>query len=735
MPIQTYTEIINKREAEYVTTLSYEDFFKYFPRDVKDSENGCDFKPPPNEVYFKMINNYLKLMMRNNFKKEFNYQPNENKPNGRINAKCSISLQRMHKPLRHFLTNGLYRDYDMKNAHPTILLKMCEAEGLPTMYQKNYIENRDKLLKENNTDKRTILIKLNSDNARANGSWNKELKGLLNEWNNVKKYFHKQNEDKYIQTNQKNPISSIINKMMCHKENEILQQALPDADYIVPLFDGFMTNKEIDITTLPNEICSWDEKPIDTDVKVPDEFIFVPEAEVVKENGYEDMKEEFEKKHAKIINKSVFVMVNDDELIFKTKADLIVSYEHLFYRKWVMELSREDGGYYVKAGFIKDWFKDPDIRIYDDIECFPNVDKCPDNILNTWTGFAVERMNSCEINEEHIEVFKKHILILCDNDAKQQTILLNWIAHIFQHPDAKSFNPVLISAEGCGKGTLLKIISRLCGRRKVLETADPLEYVFGKFNDTMTDTFVVNINECRKKDMIEVIEKLKELIADPTLWIQGKGVKKFSMTSHHRFITTTNNEDPIPTKEGDRRNHIIRASDELKGDIKYFKDINKLIEDDEFIYSIYLYLMNLPDVPRVFDVEHFPKTEYQEELKEASKDYAVLWLEDFVRDCLDDKDIKDKSNHRLSSQEVFSIYRQFSESNKLKCERNIISFMKHLSLMKMDGIEKVTGSKGMRMTKFDLNVLAKKFMIGCQIDAQKLDNKEDDDEEDDDDEC
>jgi len=413
----------------------------------------------------------------------------------------------------------------------------------------------------------------------------------------------------------------------------------------------------------------------------------------------------------------VFVMVNDDELIFKTKADLIVSYEHLFYRKWVMELSREDGGYYVKAGFIKDWFKDPDIRIYDDIECFPNVDKCPDNILNTWTGFAVERMNSCEINEEHIEVFKKHILILCDNDAKQQTILLNWIAHIFQHPDAKSFNPVLISAEGCGKGTLLKIISRLCGRRKVLETADPLEYVFGKFNDTMTDTFVVNINECRKKDMIEVIEKLKELIADPTLWIQGKGVKKFSMTSHHRFITTTNNEDPIPTKEGDRRNHIIRASDELKGDIKYFKDINKLIEDDEFIYSIYLYLMNLPDVPRVFDVEHFTKTKYQEELKEASKDYAVLWLEEFVRNSLDDDDIKDKSNHMLTSQEVFSSYRQFNDSSKLKCERNIVSFMKHLSLMKMDGIDKVKGAKGLRMTKFDLNVLAKKLFIGCLFDV------------------
>jgi len=710
----TYTEIINQREAEFVTTLSYEDFFKYFPRDVNDSENGCDFKPPVNDVYFKMINEYLNTMMKNNFKKQFNYQPNENTPNGRINAKCSISLQRIHKPLRHFLTKGLYHDYDMKNAHPTILFKMCESEGLSTLYQKNYIENRDKILKENNTDKRTMLIKLNSDNARGNGSWGKELKGLINEWNSAKKYFYEQNQTKYIQTNQKNPISSIINKMMCEKENEILKQALPDADYIVPMFDGFMTNKEIDITTLPNKICLWDEKPIDTDIKVPDDFVFVPKAEVVKEKSYEDMKEAFEKKHAKIINMSVFVMVNDDAIIFKTKADMLVSYEHLSYMKWI---EKDDSGYYKKVGFIKEWFKDENIKMYDDIECFPDVKKCPDNILNTWTGFAVERMSPCEMNEEHVDAFKKHVLILCDNDVEQQTLILKWTAHMFQHPDAKSFNPVLISKEGCGKGTLLKIISRLCGKKKVLETAKPLEYVFGRFNDNMVDSYVVNINECKKKDMIEVVEEMKALVADSALWVQAKGGKKFCMTSYHKFITFTNSEDPIPTKNGDRRNHIIRSSDELKGNIEYFKYMNKLIEDDEFIYSIYLYLMNLPDVPRVFDVEHFTKTKYQEELKEASKDYAVLWLEEFVRNSLDDDDIKDKSNHMLTSQEVFSSYRQFNDSSKLKCERNIVSFMKHLSLMKMDGIDKVKGAKGLRMTKFDLNVLAKKLFIGCLFDV------------------
>ena len=501
---------------------------------------------------------------------------------------------------------------------------------------------------------------------------------------------------------------------MCEVENSILQDVLvefPD-NYIVPCFDGLLINENLDVDSFPDDVCKWTEKPIETDIAVPDDFTFVQEAEVVKEYSYEDMKELFEKKHAKILNKSMFVMITENELIFKTKADLIISYEHLSFKKW-----NENEGKYKKICFIKDWFKDESILTYDDIGCFPDVGKCPINIFNTWTGFAVEKMKPSEINEEYVEAFKKHILILCDNNEEQQNILLSWIAHIFQHPDAKSLNPVLISGEGAGKGTLLKIISRLCGRSKVLETANPLEYVFGKFNDTMTDAIVVNINECSKKDMIQVVEQLKELVSDPTLWIQGKGVKKFSMNSHHRFITTTNNEDPIPTKNGDRRNHIIRASDELKGSTEYFTNFNKMIETNEFIYSVYQYLLNLPDVPRNFDVVGFPQTEYQEELKEASKDYAVLWLETFVRDNIEDDDITDKTQYKLKSQDVFSSYKSFCNENSLTCGRNVISFMKHLNLMKIQGITKCMGSKGVRLTCFDLKFLAKNLLIGCQIDV------------------
>lgn len=709
MPIQTYTEIINPKEAEYVSTLSYEDFFKCFPEEVNgnDGEWNLDDK----KEYFKLVKKYIYTQIKNNFKLEINYKPSDKNPTGRIYAKCPMALQRIHKPLREFLTKGLYQDYDMINCHFVIFKHLCEGENLSTFWINNYIQNRTKILEDNKANKSHILAKLNSDNARCSAEWNKELKGLIKECNNNKKVLYKKFIDDFEKTNKKNPISSIINKKMCEIENNILQQVItefPD-NYIVPCFDGFLINEPLEVNSLPDEICKWTEKPIQTNVVVPDDFTFVAEAEVVKEQEYESMKELFEERHAKILNKSMFVMRADDELIFKTKADLIISYEHLNFKKWSDSEQK-----YKKTCFIKEWFKDETIKTYDDVSCYPDANFCPPNIFNTWTGFAVEKLEPCKINDEYVEVFKKHILILCDNDEEQQKILLWWMAHIFQYPDYKSFNPVLISAEGAGKGTLLKIISRLCGRSKVLETADPLEYVFGRFNDMMTDAIVVNINECCKKDMIQVVEKLKELVTDPTLCIQGKGIKKFSMPSYHRFITTTNNEDPIPTKDGDRRNHIIRASDELKGNIQYFTHINKLIETDEFIYSVYQYLLSLPDVPRKFIVEQFPQTEYQEELKEAAKDYALLWLEAFVGENIEDENIVNKTEYILNSRDVYESFKTFCDENGFKCERNTISFMKHLNLMKIQGITK-RKSNGMRMTCFDLKLLAKNLLIGCQL--------------------
>ncbi len=700
-----YTEIINKREAEYVTTLSYQDFFKCFPPD----KNGVEWKVADMKEYHKCVIQYLKTMIKNNFEMKINYKASDNNPSGRVHAKSSVSLQRIHKPLRAFLTKGLYRDYDMKNAHPTILLKMCEAEGLATMFQKHYIENRDKILKANNVDKKTMLIKLNSDSARANGKWCAGLRGLVDEWNNVKMHFYNLKKAEYKDTNAKNPISSIINKMLCEKENEILQKAIPDAEYIVPMYDGFLCNKQLDIATLPNEICLWDEKPIETDVKVPDDFVFVPQAEVVKESSYADMKEVFEKTHAKIVSKSLFVMIIKDIIYFKTKTDLIVSYEHLSYSKWV---EKDEGGYYKKVCFIKEWLKDEDMRKFETMDCYPDVMKCPDDVFNLWTPFVCEKYSCSNVSPIQkcfvIEAFRKHVLILCDNKKEFQDIIVQFIAHIFQYPDIQpDLVPYFISLEGAGKGTLIRFIERMMGFNKMLSTSSPSKDCFGPHNELMQDAFFVELKEVKKGEMLGIKNEYKSLVTDGKININPKFYKPYAMKCYARLIGASNNEDAVPTSGSDRRNIILKCSDELIGNRKYIKMINKIIDNDSYIRVIYEYLLKVKNVPKKFDTAGLPKTEYHKILVEASEDYAMSWFKQFIIDCKYDPNINDM--YRIKSSDLFKNYRSYVDDKLIKCDKNYLSFMKHFNIMDIDGVT-TTHSKGKSYKKIDIKLLFKKLI-------------------------
>jgi phage/plasmid-associated DNA primase len=111
-----------------------------------------------------------------------------------------------------------------------------------------------------------------------------------------------------------------------------------------------------------------------------------------------------------------------------------------------------------------------------------------------------------------------------------------------------------------GKGTLIKLLTLLMGANKVLETTKPNRDVWGDFNGMMATSYLVNLNELSKKDTIDNIEQIKGLITDASFTINTKGINQYKIISYHRFIITTNSDNPIETKEDERRNAIIRSS-------------------------------------------------------------------------------------------------------------------------------------------------------------------------------
>ena len=69
-------------------------------------------------------------------------------------------------------------------------------------------------------------------------------------------------------------------------------------------------------------------------------------------------------------------------------------------------------------------------------------------------------------------------------------------------------------------------------------------------------------------------------------------MSQFETKSYHRFILTTNNEEPINTASGDRRFFFVRSSDELIGNKAYFEKFNELLESVPLVKHSYEYFKN-----------------------------------------------------------------------------------------------------------------------------------------------
>jgi hypothetical protein len=181
---------------------------------------------------------------------------------GRLFAVKQLSLQNITRRIRHTITNDIYNDYDIKNAHPTIFLQYCEKRKYKCDELKSFVSNRDNYLKDlmdlekisKDEAKRKLLSLINGGKVESNVKWFKNLK---NEINILHQILQNDKENEHVlttikETKKYNIAGSLFNHIICEIENNILMACI---DYlksekisiknIVLCFDGFMIKKEI----------------------------------------------------------------------------------------------------------------------------------------------------------------------------------------------------------------------------------------------------------------------------------------------------------------------------------------------------------------------------------------------------------------------------------------------------------------------------------------------------------
>lgn len=199
---------------------------------------------------------------------------------GRLFADHAVSLQAIARPIRHTITDGIYVDLDMVNAHPSILKQMMEAERLETRYITEYVAERDRCIQEvrdghdhkkpekpmsRDAAKAYFLMIINNgddDNCEAIPEWKRKAfhsmfaANLAQEMDKARDHFATgvyadrfKEFCKYRKSKkQENHKGGWMNFLICENENRILTEIrrfFQFNDNMVLVFDGAMIPVEV----------------------------------------------------------------------------------------------------------------------------------------------------------------------------------------------------------------------------------------------------------------------------------------------------------------------------------------------------------------------------------------------------------------------------------------------------------------------------------------------------------
>ena len=459
----------------------------------------------------------------------------------------------------------------------------------------------------------------------------------------------------------------------------------------------------------------WCYKEHSSTLQIPEDYT-VPEIVAFDtQRSFESVAKQFEMTHCKIVNKSCFVKENDQDILIMSKPQLVTSYESMCYDKLVDEKV-------ITQNFVNDWLRNnPSQRSYDDIGTYPDKTKCPENHYNSWKAFAMESVKSYTSMPDELAIMRKHIKILCNNDDEVATYFEAWIAQMIQFPAVKSICPVLISKEGAGKGTLMRLLEKMMGKSKVFETATPSRDVWGDFNGRMASTFLINLNELSKKETMESEGRIKALITDPTLTINNKGVNRYEIDSYHRFLITTNKEEPVNSSKDDRRKLIVRSSDELIGNKEYFTKMYEMFDDVNVIKTCYEYFKSIPNMNE-FDKLKMPTTTYHEELKEMSVSPLENWLK-----ALTLENFYEKENVEIVDKKQFDSFKDWCKNCGIEYNLSSIQFGVRLKRLSINGISFGKHTKSGNTRIFNFVQLKEHFKINnIEVDASEDDQEDED---------
>lgn len=278
-----------------------------------------------------------------------------------------------------------------------------------------------------------------------------------------------------------------------------------------------------------------------------------------------------------------------------------------------------------------------------------------------------------------------HLRFLCANAPEAADWILNWCAIIVQKPGVKMRTAVLMHGnEGAGKNRFWEAFAAILSPySKTIGQAE-----LGRdFNEWASAALFLIANEVStRREKFEIPGKLKGLISDPTIYINAKGMPPREEENRANFVFLSNETNPIPLGQTDRRYCVIWTPDAHQDGKAYYDRLSAQMRDGG-VAAFHEYLLGR-DVGEQDEYSRPPLTDARDDVIQASLGSVELWLRD-VRLAAKDSD----DAVAFVADEGFDRYRFWCRDAN---ERHVVSRAVFFS----------TTKKGMRSRRWDMDVSA-----------------------------
>ena len=388
-----------------------------------------------------------------------------------------------------------------------------------------------------------------------------------------------------------------------------------------------------------------------------------------KMTEYETRKAEFEKSNF-FVGSQIIHIQPDGIIEYVKTTDMKTRMKCNNYYEYNPETDKN-----VKKYFFDEWLEDPDRAKYERIDFIPDTDLCPPYVFNLFKGFNAEKfrpethMSKMEIYNQIIPIIK-HIYYLTSGNHK---FFLKWLANMIQNPTRKSEVAILLRDEGgllnegggTGKNLLMEWFgNEIIGEDYFYVVGDNRE-VYGAFNSQFEGKLFVMVEEASSKENHSNHDILKSKITAKKQNVNKKMVAQYSVRDYTNYLFCSNNRNPLPVKQGNRRLAVCDTDCSMRGNTAYFTNLTELMNQPITKWAFFQYLKELEtyDSPIQFQ-SNIPNTPAYREVRILNAPLYLKWIVSEVKRGILEND---------TVRELYVRFKSWVKENREGSEDNMIT--------------------------------------------------------------